>query len=55
MAVKMSLIADIKASEAEILKILEKHCLLITNIKLISSQSILLEVEALNIYSSDWD
>ena len=56
MAVKMSFVVDIKASEAEILKVLDKHCLLTTDIKLVGSKSILLEVEALNIFSDeDWD
>lgn len=43
---KVSIIVPISSSDYEILKTLDKHCLMVANIKPLLGKNILLEIEA---------
>lgn len=46
---KLSIVVPIKASDYEIIKVLQEHCFTITDTKLISGRNILLEIEVFSI------
>jgi hypothetical protein len=50
---KIKIVAPLTASDYEILKVLQEHCFMITDIKVLTGRSISLEIEVFTILGNE--